>query len=1550
MLKVFKKIYFLIAVFFITLLNVFILTSCFANNSSSNSNDGTYYKYNDNNYDKTSYFIISNSSWEDEDGEKGNLSITGSTIVFYISNSSKEELYSGTISNGVITLNIMGENTYYCKEGSKPSGSSTPTVDTFTVSFETNGGSSITSQTVNKNSTAIEPKDPTRDGFLFDGWYSDSSFNNKFDFSTKVTSNITLYAKWVEITDTNSVTLSFETNGGTEITSQKVLIGNAAIKPDNPTKEGFIFDGWYSDSAFTKAYNFSTLISTNKTIYAKWVLDCVVTFVNYDGTNLKSYHVKYGESVVYDGVTPTHKDNEYVFIGWDKSLNSVKESMTINAIFEKVLEGTNGFEYSLSTDKTYYIIEGIGDINEEEVIVPYTFNNLPIKEISSGAISGLTNTKKIIIQSNIEKIGSKAITGCTNLEEIVLPFVGESKTTTTNISFDYIFDNIPSKLTTIRVNGGEIKGTMNNKGGFNKLNNSNVRNIYLSSAVTKGGYYGFGATLSEIKLYIEDEDSGKYAAGLGPITYFNAGIDTMTTIDGITYLIEGNNATIVDCNRYLSSVNISSNISINGKSYSITKVGEKAFRQCLNLSNAQLPSSIKTFEKEAFAYCNSLATINMPSSLIEIGANAFEHCVLLTSLTLPTNLIKIGSNAFKNCEEITTISLNDNLEYIDYNAFYNCSKLTNLSIPTSVYYIGSNALYGCSKLTYNKITSGNGIGDYLGNSNNQYLWLIKASGSSTSYVMNNNTKHIYPYAFSNLQSINNMTYTLSSNLETIGENAFGNTKFTSINIPSSVYWIDDYVFEGKSISSIVLPTNLKYLGDYAFSNCTSLDEIELPKKLEYLGAGAFYNCAQLKEVNIPDSIIEIRSDTFNGCTNLEDIIFNNVTTIGASAFYNCKKLLNVFLDDKVLKVGDNCFYGDSQLNIYIKGTEIPTGFDENFNPSNANIIFVDKIPTARGLKVYTSVNNEKAGIVTDLSDNKYIEGQSVTITATTNAGYTFVGWYDGNNKVYNKEIYTFTMPDTNVTYEARWTANTNTSYKVEHYLQNIKDSSYPSTPYETDNLTGITDTLTNAKIKTYTGFTSPTTITQVNINGDGKTVIKVYYTRDIYTVNLSQNNEKAGTITGAGTYKYGETVTIAITTNAGYTYNGLYKDNNRFNTETSYSFNMPANDLSYEARWTANKYTITLNNQAEGVSISGIISGGKYEVDSQITLTATNIPDGYTIKWSRSDGIVYAKDSIVVIVPAINITITTIVTPPYTRNDAKIYFGTYPQTKVTDNTLISELNTLAGTKPTSTNSYNWTDYNYYISSSITSFMFYQDIDYDNDGDYDYRGVYFTQYRPKESSSTNYTYQDDNGYSTNTIYWFSYDPIEWDILTESNGKALILANLILDSQAYYPSDRESSFKHNGGTGYANNYELSAIRKFLNDNFYNTSFNDIQKALIEETTVDNSMFTTQHNSPYACNNTNDKLFLLSYEDATSSTYGLNSYTARQAKGTDYAKSQGLFVSTSSSYLGNAVGWWLRSPNANSGLYANYVNYKGEVYDKSYEVFYTMFGIRPACWIIL
>ena len=315
------------------------------------------------------------------------------------------------------------------------------------------------------------------------------------------------------------------------------------------------------------------------------------------------------------------------------------------------------------------------------------------------------------------------------------------------------------------------------------------------------------------------------------------------------------------------------------------------------------------------------------------------------------------------------------------------------------------------------------------------------------------------------------------------------------------------------------------------------------------------------------------------------------------------------------------------------------------------------------------------------------------------------------------------------------------------------------------------------------------------------------------------------------------------------------------------------------------------------------------------------------------------------------------------RVGEKITFGSYPQTKVTDATLTETLNGMSGTLPTSDNAQAWTSYGYYISGNVSNFMWYIDVE---QGGEKYRGVYFTSFRPDRttsSSSTANTDQDDNGYATSTVYWFKYEPISWTILSENttDGTALILCDMIIDSQAYQnecEGNSNSSVWYNTSSGvpsgtYANNYAHSTIRKWLNETFYNTAFSELQKQIILTTTVDNSAATTRWSSnKYACENTEDKIFLLSAQDVTNNAYGFKSIifdTARQKKTTDYAQAQGAWTSTGTVHNGY---WWLRSPNVDDSGYAYDVNSDGRFGSDSggYYVCYTNRGVVPALQINL
>ncbi len=151
----------------------------------------------------------------------------------------------------------------------------TPVPTYYTVTFDANGhGTAPAAQTVEHGKTATKPADPTETGWVFGGWYKEAACTNAFDFSTPITADITLYAKWTEEGTTptpTTYTVTFDANGhGTAPTTQTVEEGKTATKPADPTETGWTFKGWYKDKDCKNAFDFSTPITGNITLYAKW--------------------------------------------------------------------------------------------------------------------------------------------------------------------------------------------------------------------------------------------------------------------------------------------------------------------------------------------------------------------------------------------------------------------------------------------------------------------------------------------------------------------------------------------------------------------------------------------------------------------------------------------------------------------------------------------------------------------------------------------------------------------------------------------------------------------------------------------------------------------------------------------------------------------------------------------------------------------------------------------------------------------------------------------------------------------------------------------------------------------------------------------------------------------------------------------------------------------------------------------------------------------------------------------------------------------------------
>ena len=253
------------------------------------------------------------------------------------------------------------------------------------------------------------------------------------------------------------------------------------------------------------------------------------------------------------------------------------------------------------------------------------------------------------------------------------------------------------------------------------------------------------------------------------------------------------------------------------------------------------------------------------------------------------------------------------------------------------------------------------------------------------------------------------------------------------------------------------------------------------------------------------------------------------------------------------------------------------------------------------------------------------------------------------------------------------------------------------------------------------------------------------------------------------------------------------------------------------------------------------------------------------------------------------------------------------------------------------------------------------------------GNYYAKCAENAVPFTEYKYHDGTqpGTGGKTTRYFKVEPIKWRVITDNySGKKLLLAEDILTANVpYYVSISSRTI---GTTEvYENNYKYSTIRAYLNgayesddtqtktydgSGFLQTAFTSSAQTLISKTTVDNSKETAGYNessyaTKYACENTEDKIFLLSESEVINSGYGFAAYNSygegntRIRFPTDYAKANYAYQSTAEGYGGY---WWLRSPNYYSSIFARYVLDDGNAgYDE--YVSKTRHGVVPALSIL-
>ena len=398
---------------------------------------------------------------------------------------------------------------------------------------------------------------------------------------------------------------------------------------------------------------------------------------------------------------------------------------------------------------------------------------------------------------------------------------------------------------------------------------------------------------------------------------------------GIYYNITGDNTVEVtysdrNNNTYSGSVSIPETVTNNGTEYSVTTIGESAFKGSA-VTSVSMPEGITSIDYNAFSGCQNLETVALPESLTIFGFRAFESCKLLKTIKIPSGVTAIPGSCFYCCSSLESVTIPEGVMTIGQYAFLGCN-LKELTLPSTVTMIGSRAFVSNNR--FQSITCNATTPPSLGENafNHNISTTVKVPLSSiAAYRQAEGWKVFTNYSGGEVVA-DGITYRIDENGAMV---AVAEATLTEANILSAVEFegnqypvikINDNVFaDNTNLTAVTLPKGLVEIGASAFLGCQNLESVVLPESLTTFGRDAFNDCRLLKAIKIPSGITTIPDRCFYGCSSLESVtISEGVTAIGDDAFQSCN-LNALTLPESLETIGIYAFCNNSSL----KSVNIP---------------------------------------------------------------------------------------------------------------------------------------------------------------------------------------------------------------------------------------------------------------------------------------------------------------------------------------------------------------------------------------------------------------------------------------------------------------------------------------------------------------------------------------------------------------------------------------------------------------------------------------------------
>ena len=468
-------------------------------------------------------------------------------------------------------------------------------------------------------------------------------------------------------------------------------------------------------------------------------------------------------------------------------------------------DGSVNSSYDVNVQKFTPSYLGLGSYTKVTIprSVTYFLTSYNVKAIDTGAFSGYTGIREVVISNGVERIGANAFQGCTGLTSVSLP---SSQTDIYSRAFEGCTNlteiTLPSNLLGVQAYA------------FSGCSNLRTVNCTSTDPPTIGSSV-FSGVSDDCVLHVPYGMEETYVARGWTTDVFKGGIVAATYIkkDGVTYSITGESTVeVVGCDETRAAAFVKESVSHYSEgqwtNFSVTGIAEGAFENHTNLKSITLPSAITSVGDRAFAGCTGLTAINVGMTTApSVTASVFEGIVKANcKLYVPQG----ATSAYSSWAPYFATVVDGET----FTETINGVETTFLITGETTVQLGDGAV------AIPTTTSGN-------------------------YAIPETVEH------------EGVTYTVTA----IGKNAFyGCTGLTGeMVIPSSVTSLGQGVFFGcTGITSAEIPEGISVLPPYIFNNCTSLASLSLPEGLLIIYGHALYNTTALTELTIPSTVSSIQ--------------------------------------------------------------------------------------------------------------------------------------------------------------------------------------------------------------------------------------------------------------------------------------------------------------------------------------------------------------------------------------------------------------------------------------------------------------------------------------------------------------------------------------------------------------------------------------------------------------------------------------------------------------------------------------------------------------------